>query len=559
MDHPQVKIVNAPCQFANMSKTKASFEFMKQEVNSEYDFGLNFFLTNNNLVETEQILARSIKENFRPITMSSNKQTTSNICLKDLELTFFKASCPEDLPNTIICCNNSKQMKSIVAFIKTITEFENTSIGEIRINIYVDEIDANTTITGKLYKQLEPYYSSIESIILITATMFEKTQKWFKKTFNVDEFRCKNLYSEIEYTPSMRDMNVEEYRKLIDHNVTFISDEYVDENQKLRNLKEDKYIEKVLLKHPESFETGGVRRVIVLAGRRTQSHYSVQQLFQQRGYISLIMNSKVKGGEIHYPDGKTTNFVDFKTENFGTTKVEVYDILAKLYELNPKTSSVIIGNLNVNRGVTFMSTGSQLTDLIMSDCGSNELKRQFTGRFNGHKKYVADSNMYMPQSTYGAMIKYEHRSLETHKENPKVLTDIHCVDKELDDTYYIDERKTIPQSFQLTDEEFEIVSAKNSSRYFKNKKYILDYILENYDYKINKIPEKIFSELAHTDLYLMIGKKPQLKWFYNSIEENNAIRDLANQHMKKDTLIMSVVLDKNTKKVVLIAYKGYQL
>jgi hypothetical protein len=50
-----------------------------------------------------------------------------------------------------------------------------------------------------------------------------------------------------------------------------------------------------------------------------------------------------------------------------------------------------------------------------------------------------------------------------------------------------------------------------------------------------------------------------LKWHYNSNEKNNPIRVIGETHMKKDTLIMSVVLDKNTKKVLIIAYKGYQL
>ena len=417
-------------QGKGMSKTNAIFEFMNQ---NQKDNEIHVVVTNNSLEEVEQFFIRACNKYFNPKTISSNKKISGSITFEKLMLQYTTARKHTDIPNVIIICNNHTQCKQLKTYMEYVTENVNTRIGGITFRLYFDEVDTNTRHTCKMIHSLRDYFPKIMSIVLITATMYYETMRALEKSLGILEFCIKNLYRELtEYTDEERKKDVDGYRRLSHHETCFIDDTYFDEDKKCdAKMDEVQYTQHVLETKPELFTTERVCG-IVLGGREKTTHNDIKNMFLNINFIVIVLNSDIRGGTIHFPptdacpDGKCVSFTKIKEKIFKKKKVQMYEILAKLYSMYPDKSFVITGNIKIQRGVTFVSTGSKLHFMIMSSNGKSSTKRQFSGRFTGDEEYVDVSLIICPETTHKEMLELEELSIKTHLQNPELLTPKHC-------------------------------------------------------------------------------------------------------------------------------------
>ena len=434
-DTPQLKFPDIygatnTTQCKGMSKTNAIFEFMNQ---CDKENEIHVVVTNNSLEEVQQFFIRSCNKYFITKTISSNKKIAGSITFEKLMLEYTRAKKHTDIPNVLVICNNSTQCKQLKSYMEYVYENVNSRIGSVKFRLYFDEVDANTRHTCKMIHSLRDYFPNISSIVLITATMYYATMRAFEKALGILEFCIKNLYAELtEYTDDKRKEDIDGYRRISHHKTCFIDDTYFDKEKQIDAImSETQYIQNAIEAKPEIFKS---KRMcgIVLAGREKTSHHYVKDLFTSIGFIVIIFNSDVRGGTIHFPEEKCISFSKFKEQTFKKKNVEMYEILAKLYSLYPQTSFVITGNVKIQRGVTFVSTGSKLDFLIMSSNGKSSTKRQFSGRITGDEKYVDVSLIICPERTYNEIVELEELSIKTHLQTPALLTPASCDVKKSD-------------------------------------------------------------------------------------------------------------------------------
>jgi hypothetical protein len=413
-------INTALCQSPpGISKTAKAIQFIKHfgllaranrgpKANGTHHMTL--VLTNNSLPETEQWkyrLEKNMDEGINSRVISSKKEKGDDNFknLGGLITSMVKAKTASDLPDMLVMCTHAKRTDDVFEFLKILkrgnVNFTRIGVHRITLTIMFDEADKNIALIVECLKQIDKLLSSsskterfddiLRDIHFITATPFED---FWKSLSTIGLHTLKNLNTALkDMDPdSVLHMSQKElmtqYRYLTDHHhrkdVEYVTDNPVE------------YAAMVLAKIREE-ELAGKRegKLLTIFAPGTiyvESHTSMKDMFLASGITTvLIMNGKNKGFYSHEGIETIKSFNDRNKVNG-----ELKDTLVKWRQLNPASSLAITGNLNVERGITFCTSGFNFTDLIVCHCHIRNLASliQLLGRANGGKEFVEIMNIW---------------------------------------------------------------------------------------------------------------------------------------------------------------------
>lgn len=559
----------ASCQMCGISKTKSVLFYMlhlKKEADINDTTNINIVFVNNNLKEITQMVSRCEELEISTNTISSNETTEKNISSEKLKIKYYEAKNKNHIADTIICCNNPSQVKSIVEYINAVNNFKHPFVSNVSFNIFIDEIDNNLSMTNKLYKSIKDL-TIVNSMTFISATIFQKTQKWYKEITEEELFAPRNLNNFLsefypkEFSKEQRTIDANNYIGIDKHTLIEVNDKDDDGLQ----LKELDYVIKCIKLHHYYFTNTlqEPRRVNVLAGYRIDSHNEIAKCFINIGYLVIVFNSDIKGGHIHIPNQEIISFDEFKQEHFGSNNVEMYVILAKLYDIYPQYSSAIVGNKITERGITFQSTGSPITTAIMCNRGSCEKKQQSIGRQCGDNKYVSHCDLFMPNDLYSYLLENQRIALKTYVDMPKEILPINCCDitQQLEEQRKL-EKFTIPKELNLQKSYDYYVERNGNSQSFKNKDEICEMIkkqlIDYTDIDLQSVEDFNKKEMYISEPKLTKKDAPNSNRMFDNLENKNKHTFNKPEHMIKNKLIVFVICCRMRKKIIFNAYYGYK-
>ena len=415
---PSILLNTALCQAPpTVSKTKKALNYIKHFAlvsrfqNGQIENGIHHITciaTNKSLLETKQWKIRVSKDlkGLNVIVLSSKKGDVNNINTIISHLA--RAKKADDLPDIIIMCTHSKRTDDLVELIAVLNNGNlnfNDSLGikQVTMTAMFDEADQNIELITYFINNMEAVINkdgnhaknyTVRDIHLITATPYKEfwseleKKCGIKKLDNINKILKENPDSDlhISYNDLMKG-----YRKIDDHTV---QSGVVDDTRHPYD-----YAKKVLCKIKEENRTNKVLTVFAPSEFTTESHERMRDVFILANFTVAIMNGTKKG---FYSSGSTMTFDAFNKKH-GVTG-ELRDTLVKWRELNPDTDLAITGFLNVQRGVTFNTTGFNFTDLILSKYHLNNMASlvQILGRANGGVEYVKIMNIWSPKEVIEA-------------------------------------------------------------------------------------------------------------------------------------------------------------
>lgn len=428
-----------PCQFTK-GKTDRVLELIKislqnsiniNQLNNyenhksdKYDIHtIDIIVTNYNLQETEQWKSRANKkfadfENFRVDILSSGQESNfKNI--QEYSDILENANSVKDLPNILIVCFHSKRQKDIINLIKRffskyrrqfLSEIEKET--EINFNIYLDEPDANPTITKKYIEDTKDFvdYGKIKRFIFITATPVKEFWDLLNKNdigqlLNMNKLFDKDNIIDFE-------SEKQNYRQFDEHNIIEYNDDTNNPLEYILNVYNE------IIKHDDK------RKIIFAPGHsythkdKVGSHKEIEKFFNILKYVVFVFNGKFKG--FKYPDGSEITLDKYQEEN-NIQKGELRDTLRHWNKNNKNLNLAITGYMCIERGVTFNTNDFNFTHCIISKYHLSSTARliQLVGRTNGAKKFVDIMNIITTTEIIKIIQNYNAKMSEICSLNPE--------------------------------------------------------------------------------------------------------------------------------------------
>lgn len=550
---PKYILTTTPCQYSE-SKTKKTIQYIdennlknisQQHLLSNYNnphgiHKITFVFTNKSLPETQQWKYRLSNKfgSLKIIILSSKSEYSKMSKIRDNILDDVKKI--QDLPNIIVMCTHKTRINETLKFINSVPpngRINLTDIGvdKIIFDIMFDEADKGENISyiSDFLKEINKYTTDkkdkrvIEIINFITATplksFWNKLQKQGIITLtNMDNF-IKKTYFETTYS---------NYRCLEDHEKQFIDD--VENNPII-------YIERILKK----FINNPKSRIVYAPGAcKRSSHEEIKNIFLNEGYDILLINGKNKEFIINF---EKITIQDFNIKN--KIKGELRDTLIKYRKLNPYRNLVITGNICIERGVTFNTTGFQFTDSIISNIHSKNISSliQFLGRSNGHIDFCNKHTLWIPKHIYEKAIETIKLLIDIQQQKPEIFTENYFTETINKHVAY-----TIPILVILTDKEYD--NCKKGNKY--NSEYLKDLICK-----------KLKDPNIFTYLNIQYEKdqisEPKTDTSYKKnitsnliAEQNQKPYSIAIKKKNKNKNVYQIWLDYKNKNIILSLYNG---
>ena len=384
-------IITALPQFTT-SKTRESLENIFNDEQC-----LNIVFTSNSIIENNQWKVREQyhfleEKNIEIYSIhSKNKNIEHSNNFKDV----FKFWCywednKKDTINILNMCTNPTRIKEFNVLLKKCEK------NNIFLNIFMDESDNNITLLDKFLEIIHIFQKTIKKVYFVTATPSPKFWDILKKY---------NIYSLIG-NKKYDKKNFEDYRSFKNHTLILHNNntdnplEYIEESYKL--YIKNKYREPLTILSPAHRYTDSKRY------SKLGTHKEVTNFWLKEGYAVCLLNGNFKG--FKYP---TCN--DIKLELFNqkyNINGELRDSLRKWRKLNPTKNIAIVGNYNLERGVTFNTDGFNFSHAIFSSYHSKDISSaiQLQSRTCGDKKFVENMIIICPTYNYNMMIINENFS-----------------------------------------------------------------------------------------------------------------------------------------------------
>ena len=272
----------------------------------------------------------------------------------------------------------------------------------------------------------------------------------------------------------------------------------------------------------------------------------MKDLFLREGYDVLVINGKHKEFIIYY---ETISIENFNREN--NVVGELKDTLIKYRELYPYRNLVITGNICIERGVTFNTTGFQFTDSIISNVHSKHISSliQFLGRSNGHAHFCQRHTLWIPKTIYDKAMDTIKLLVDIQEQQPEKFTEKDFRKKtkrDIEEVAY-----TIPILVKLLEEEYdEIIQDKISNQYNADsfKRLIC-----------NKLSDPDIFHSYHQDQ--ISEPKTETSYKKNIISNRNANKNyqpysIAIKKKNKTKNVFQIWLDYKNKDIILSLYNG---
>ena len=379
---PKLILNTRPCQYSD-SKTKVAIRELKK-LKEEYLYKrkthISIIYTNNSLLETKQWLYRLKEEGINSKILSSDRLSDfKNI--KDVVYSVMRDY--RNIPDVIVMCSNHQRAKDMLKFIKMFNENPMTQ-GLFEFTIMFDEIDKPMNFSN--YRRFHDKYSVSDKTLPILAIHFitaTATPTFLAKLYRLG----------IRTLDNLNEMSIaifnDSYRKFTDHKIILT-------NSRQENAV--KYVEDIIQYNIEG-HFDGTPRILAPAEWVKKTHYEMVEMGKKWGYTVLLINGEHK--QFYYPSGDTLTLYKF-AKRHGLQDKELCQQLSKFNELNPDMKLLITGNMCLERGVTIITIGFQVTHAIYSDnilggFGATTNITQFIGRSSGGTKYVEKHRIYMSE------------------------------------------------------------------------------------------------------------------------------------------------------------------
>lgn len=464
-----------------LSKTKKAIDYIKhfsllaRGLLGEKENGVHHMtvvLTNNSLAEAEQWshrLKKSTKGKGMNICVLSSKKGATFNSLANLITRMVNAKNANYLPDLIVMCTHSKRTEDMVELLETLKtgnlNFTKIGITRISLTVMFDEADKNIELIADFLKRINIQIdditgSRLDSVLrdihFITATPYKTFWKSLE-SMGID--RLKNINN------SLREMDAESvlhisqeelmkgYRRVDEHIIR--SDIDIDTDNPIE------YANDGVLKINADLPKRENQQVIAFApaGITIKSHEAMRNMFMSSGYSVLVMNGKAKG---FYSNKGFISVKEF-SERY-SVEGELKDVLVKWLEINPAKNLAVTGNLNIERGITFCTSGFNFTDFIISKYHTRNMASliQLLGRANGGKEYVSIMNIWAPKEVISAaneQIDLMNSLLNSDPEEFKE-TDFRKMTKREE----LEPAMTVPFVIQLSKDEYDTLQTYKKGR-----------------------------------------------------------------------------------------------
>lgn len=533
-------LCTAPCQFT-ISKTTQCLQYIASLLNEELEnniHNITLVFTNKSLEETKQWKSRLnckfTKKNIVILSSKSNDHRIIDTLTTEIMDNILKNDY-QKLPNVIVMCTHSKRTEDCLKLIEhcegwnVISNFKKQK--EINLTLMFDEIDvsANLTTTINFLKQINNFKDdikkNIKSCIFITATPFKKF--WEKIGDNIT---LQNLLHDngIEY--SVED-SLKNYRKIKDHEI-----EYIEDN------RNPTVVAKNVLKKIKNKKN--TKTVFAPAGIKVDSHNEMKDMALDYGYDVLIINGQNKSFTIN-KEKITIN--DFNKKH--NINGELRDTLVKYRELYPNNNLLITGNMCIERGITFNTTGFNFTDMIISQTHAKNIPSliQFLGRANGDIQFINKFNIWIPKHIMETAKKYIERLqyIQTIEKIDFVNSDFCDYDEEIKKKK-IGSYDSYTLSFPITEkqkEKFLKDRTRSGKKYphitkFLKNKNIKECNIEDYNIATHNKRKDVKDEFTRAIKIIENKQKFYCKYYTNSIYKD---RDTCHIMIQDKVLIANFI------------------
>lgn len=565
---PNLYLNTAKCQSPpGANKTTKSMMFIRYAaITSRFRDGaqekgihhMTFIATNRNLEETKMWKLRTKKDqnigSLKILVLSSKKGDINNVDKIISMIAGIKNS--NDLPDIVIFCTHRKRIDDVVHLINILNEgninLASKGIHQITATVMFDEADENIELVSDFLKELAEIETNyiVRDVHLITATPFKEFWKKLNdigvnKLTNVNNI-LKDGYDANEYPEihmSYTDL-MQKYRKITDHNIRY------DITEKCKRAVD--YAMLVLQKIMEERSNGvrtGPFTIFAPSETTVKSHNDMKNAFSIAGFHSAIHNGTDKG--FYSPNGEKISFDDFNKRH-GVTG-EFRETLVKWREINPTADLMITGYYNIQRGITFCTTGFNFTDFIVSDWHMKNMGSliQILGRANGGVDFVQIMNIWSRHEVIDAANEQinimnsileedpeEFKESDFRKQTRSELQDIAC---------------TVPKIIQLSNEEY---SSINKIRTAWNQSRIME-IINQYDPELCEELRELEKDQI-TQPETPNARKKQIEDLVAGAQENKK-KSISIKKDNKKKNVFQIFMDNQAKRLVVTRYYGTRL
>jgi hypothetical protein len=566
---PKCILNTALCQSpSGVSKTAKAIDYikhiclLKRFTDGKSENGkhhMNIMFTNNNLIETKmwchRVSKNEVLKSLNISTLSSKKESTYNR-IDQIKTKLVDAKKADDLPDIIIMCTHGSRTDDIIELINTITngnlDFTKIGIHQITATIMFDEADKNIEIIVDFIKNITRNFvvddtvnnTFIRDIHFITATPGNIFWKKLKSA-NIDKLKNINkILQEQNIHDNLINISyddlLKEYRKFSDHNIKIDVDNLTENPVHYASL----VLPKILHQRNKGL------RIFAPGECYKKSHLDMKDLFTANDFTTLILNSDYKG----FFD-KNNNFVsllEFNTKH--NIQGEIYESLRKWNELYPDENLAITGYYNVERGITFNTTGFNFTDMIISkNHTSNKASFvQICGRASGDVKYVQKFNIWAPKSIIEEIDKCIEIMNEALRKNPEEYKESHF--RKATSKERKKDAMCIPYSISITKEELDTILSKKKGKIY-DEEFIKTFIgsknKEIYD-ELKKLKKKQIS-MCETEKSI----KKHITDYENAIANSNTYcTDITKLEENKDLYQIFIDRRSGLEKLIISFYYG---
>ena len=519
---------------------------------------ITFLATNNNLEETKQWKLRTSRDKhlrlLKILVLSSNKGDINNVDKIIAMIAGIKKA--DDLPDIIIFCTHHKRIDDMVRLIQILNEgninLSNKGIRQITATAMFDEPDENIVLVCDFLKEMSEIRTNyvVRDVHFITATPLKK---FWDKIRDAGVNILKNInsvlkagYSEDEYPEihmTFRQL-MQKYRKIEDHNIRYDVTEKCKHPVEYASLVLNKILENRTRTHSTDPLT-----IFAPAESCIKTHIDMKNIFKLARFYIAIHNGEYKG--FYTPTGEFESYDDFNKKN-GVTG-EFRDTLSKWREMNPSSDLVITGYYNVQRGITFCTTGFNFTDFIVSDWHMKNLAAliQILGRANGGIEYVKVMNIWSRKEVIDAANEQIEIMNNILEQNPEEFTENDFRKKSKSEIEEISCR--VPKIIQLSEDEYRSI---NKIRSKWNEQIIFELIRIHDDELYNEI--KLMSKDQITEPKTQSARKKHIDDLCVGAQENKKKSiSIKKDNKKKD--VYQIFMDNLGHRLIVTRYYGTRL
>ena len=555
--------INTALTQFTQSKTANSLDYIKhyremailEDIPMDGMHNLFIILANNSLLESSQWLFRTNSKlsDIMPNvwTLSSKKNDTNHSHVDSIISSFTKSENKSDLINVIICPTNKTRIDDVITIIETLQcntiNLSSFGINQFNVQVMFDEADKSILLICDFIKRLlnllkDKVNYTISSIHYITATPYDEFWKKLEKVGVRSLKNLKHCFNDINHDRISFADAYEQYRKIEDH--THIAEDNESENPVIyANIAYKKHIA----------NSGNIGLTIYAPSETTKkSHDDMASTFLVHGFTIIILNGDKK--VIQSSDRTIKDIDEYKKEN--KIDGELKDVLRKWRCDNPSTNVVITGNILLERGITFNTTGFNFTHMILSMYHVSNIKSliQMLGRATGNSKYVNKFTIIAPTKLMNIAKERINIFIDAIKCEPVEFSKSSFTKKSKRDL--LQDALTIPSIVKVEDDKWEELTKKSRREY--NNTAILAYIKDNDVNVWNDIQGKECFQIT-----MPTSENSYKKHIEDAItaynKQSKFAIDIKKEHKEKRADIYQILFDYKNKQLIVSIYNASKL